>query len=107
MIIESEGSGDEYKDEDGPESESESEVDEQQEEPKSTNVKGRKSGRTDIAAMRKTGPAAGTPDIDNTAIGGNNKRKITDSGSSDVKRCVTNSYSLNPHRSHTVTITKV
>ena len=92
MILESEGSGDEYKDKDGPESESESEVDEQQEEPKSTNVKGRKSGHTDIAMMRKTGPAAGTPDIDNTAIGGNNKRKIADS--SDVKWCVANSYSL-------------
>ena len=50
VIIESEGSGDEYKDEDGPESESESEVDEQ-EEPKPTNIKGRKSGHTERSLL--------------------------------------------------------
>ena len=56
MIIESEGSGDEYKDEDGPESESESEVDEQ-EEPKPTNIKGRKSGHTERSLLSPPNPS--------------------------------------------------
>ncbi|KAF8227160.1 hypothetical protein L208DRAFT_1298057 [Tricholoma matsutake] len=84
--LESEGSGDEYKDENSPESEEESEgeseVDKELEDEvnKQKAKKGRrsKSGRTDITAIQKTDPALGTPDITSTATRGN-KRKTTDS----------------------------
>jgi hypothetical protein len=88
---ESEGSADEYKNEEQPESQSEGDVEDEENEA-TTNLKnkGKKSGRSDISAIRNTDPVSGTPIVG--ALGGNNKRKVDSeiSVDSDIDQYVSN-----------------